>query len=46
MSETPAAACPQVASLGENSEEILAELGYSASQIAALISPAKSEARA
>ena len=45
MSDTPAAACPHVASLGENSEEVLAGIGYSPSQIAALVSPAGSEAR-
>ena len=45
MSDTPAAACPHVASLGENSEEVLAEIGYTPSQIAALVSPAGSEAR-
>ena len=45
MSDTAAAACPHVASLGENSEEVLAEIGYTPSQIAALVSPAGSEAR-
>jgi len=45
MSDTPAAACPHVASLGENSEEVLAGIGYTPSQIAALVSPAGSEAR-
>ena len=45
MSDTPAAACPQVASLGENSEEVLAEIGYTPAQVAALMSPAGSEAR-
>ena len=45
MSDTAAAACPHVASLGENSEEVLAGIGYIPSQIAALVSPAGSEAR-
>jgi crotonobetainyl-CoA:carnitine CoA-transferase CaiB-like acyl-CoA transferase len=46
MSDTPAAAVPRVALLGENSEEVLAEIGYTSSQIAALVTPARSEARA
>ena len=46
MSDTPAAAVPRVALLGENSEEVLAEIGYTPSQIAALVTPARSEARA
>jgi len=46
MSATAAAASPQVASLGEHTEELLAEIGYSRAQIAALISLAKSGSRA
>src|SRR5215831_3566902 len=46
MSATRAAASPQVASLGEHTEELLAEIGYSRAQIAALISLAKSGSRA
>ena len=45
MSETPATAFPHVASLGENSEEVLAKIGYTPAQIAALMSPAGSGAR-
>ena len=46
MSATAVAASPRVASLGEHTEELLAEIGYSRAQIAALISPAKSGSRA
>ena len=46
MSATAAAASPHVASLGEHTEELLAEIGYSRARIATLISPAKSGARA
>ena len=46
MSDTPAAAGPHVASLGENSKEVLAEIGYTPSQIAAIVGPAGPEARA
>jgi crotonobetainyl-CoA:carnitine CoA-transferase CaiB-like acyl-CoA transferase len=45
MSDTPAAACPHVASLGENSEEVLAGIGYTPAQIAGLVSLGRSEAR-
>jgi len=45
MSETPGAASPRVASLGEHTEELLAEIGYNRGQIADLVSPAKSESR-
>jgi len=45
MSDTPAAASPHVASLGEHTEELLAEIGYSRAQIAALVSPAKASSR-
>src|SRR5207247_366260 len=41
MSDTPAAASHHVASLGEHTAELLAEIGYSRPQIAALVSPAK-----
>ena len=47
MSDTPAAASPHVAALGEHTEELLAEIGYTpCAQIAALVNPAKSEPRA
>jgi crotonobetainyl-CoA:carnitine CoA-transferase CaiB-like acyl-CoA transferase len=39
MSEARAAAVPRVAALGEHTEELLAELGYSAAEIAALVNP-------
>ena len=39
MSDTPAAASPHVAMLGEHTEELLAEIGYTPSQIAALLNP-------
>jgi crotonobetainyl-CoA:carnitine CoA-transferase CaiB-like acyl-CoA transferase len=39
MSDTPAAACPHVAGLGEHTEALLAEIGYTPSQIAALVNP-------
>jgi crotonobetainyl-CoA:carnitine CoA-transferase CaiB-like acyl-CoA transferase len=43
MSDTPAAAAPHVAALGEHTEELLAEIGYSRAQISGFVSPAKSE---
>jgi crotonobetainyl-CoA:carnitine CoA-transferase CaiB-like acyl-CoA transferase len=43
MSDTPAAAPPHVAALGEHTEELLAEIGYSRAQISDFVSPAKSE---
>jgi crotonobetainyl-CoA:carnitine CoA-transferase CaiB-like acyl-CoA transferase len=45
MSDTSAAASPHVASLGEHTEELLAEIGYSGAQVAGGVSPAKSEPR-
>ena len=39
LSATPAAAAPCVASLGEHTEGLLAELGYTPSQITALVNP-------
>jgi crotonobetainyl-CoA:carnitine CoA-transferase CaiB-like acyl-CoA transferase len=45
MSHTPAAASPRVASLGEHTEELLAEIGYTSSQIAGLVSPATASSR-
>jgi crotonobetainyl-CoA:carnitine CoA-transferase CaiB-like acyl-CoA transferase len=45
MSDTPAAASAHVAALGEHTEELLAEIGYSRAQIAALVSPAKASSR-
>jgi crotonobetainyl-CoA:carnitine CoA-transferase CaiB-like acyl-CoA transferase len=39
MSDTPAAASSRVASLGEHTEELLAEIGYTPSQITALVNP-------
>jgi crotonobetainyl-CoA:carnitine CoA-transferase CaiB-like acyl-CoA transferase len=39
MSDTPAAASPNVASLGEHTAELLAEIGYKPSQITALVNP-------
>jgi crotonobetainyl-CoA:carnitine CoA-transferase CaiB-like acyl-CoA transferase len=41
MSDTPAAASPRVALLGEHTEELLAEIGYTASQIATLVNSAR-----
>jgi CoA:oxalate CoA-transferase len=38
MSDTPAAACPYVASLGEHTEELLAEIGYTPAEIEASVS--------
>ena len=46
MSETPAAASARVASLGEHTAELLAEIGYTPSQIAELVSSANSASRA
>lgn len=45
MSDTPAAASPHVASLGEHTEELLDEIGYTPSQITAVVNPRKSEPR-
>jgi crotonobetainyl-CoA:carnitine CoA-transferase CaiB-like acyl-CoA transferase len=39
MSDTPAAASPHVALLGEHTEELLAEIGYTPSQVTALVNP-------
>ena len=39
MSDTPAAASAHVAALGENTEELLAEIGYKPSQITDLLNP-------
>jgi CoA:oxalate CoA-transferase len=39
MSDTPATASPNVASLGEHTAELLAEIGYKPSQITALVQP-------
>jgi CoA:oxalate CoA-transferase len=39
MSDTPAAASPNVAMLGEHTEELLVEIGYTPSQITALVNP-------
>jgi crotonobetainyl-CoA:carnitine CoA-transferase CaiB-like acyl-CoA transferase len=39
MSDTPAAASPHVASLGEHTAELLAEIGYTTSQITTLVNP-------
>jgi crotonobetainyl-CoA:carnitine CoA-transferase CaiB-like acyl-CoA transferase len=46
MSDTPAAASPHVASLGEHTEELLAEIGYSETQVAGGVRLAKSAPRA
>jgi crotonobetainyl-CoA:carnitine CoA-transferase CaiB-like acyl-CoA transferase len=43
MSDTPATAAPHVSALGEHTDELLAEIGYSRAQISGLVSPAKSE---
>lgn len=40
MSDTPAAASPHVASLGEHTEELLTEIGYTPAEIRDLISTA------
>jgi crotonobetainyl-CoA:carnitine CoA-transferase CaiB-like acyl-CoA transferase len=45
LSDARAAAVPYVAALGENTEEVLTELGYTPAQIATLVSPASAEAR-
>ena len=39
MSGTPAAAAPHVALLGEHTEELLTEIGYTPSRITALLNP-------
>ena len=39
MTATPAAARPQVASLGEHTEEVLGEIGYTPAEVAALAKP-------
>jgi crotonobetainyl-CoA:carnitine CoA-transferase CaiB-like acyl-CoA transferase len=46
LSAATAAAVPYVAALGEHTEELLAEIGYTPAQIAALVNPAKSASRA
>ena len=46
LSAATAAAVPYVAALGEHTEELLAEIGYTPAQIAPLVSPAKSASRA
>ncbi len=46
MSDTLAAASPHVASLGEHTEELLAEIDYTGAQIADGVNLAKSEPRA
>ena len=46
LSGATAAAVPYVAALGEHTEELLAEIGYTPAQIAPLVSPAKSASRA
>jgi crotonobetainyl-CoA:carnitine CoA-transferase CaiB-like acyl-CoA transferase len=45
LSATPAAAAPCVASLGEHTEELLSEIGYTPEQIWALVSPAATTLR-
>jgi crotonobetainyl-CoA:carnitine CoA-transferase CaiB-like acyl-CoA transferase len=45
LSDARAAAVPHVAALGENTEEVLTELGYTPAQIATLVNPASAEAR-
>ena len=45
MSDTPAAASPRVASLGEHTAELLAEIGYTSAQITGLVSPATASSR-
>jgi crotonobetainyl-CoA:carnitine CoA-transferase CaiB-like acyl-CoA transferase len=39
MSTTKAAASPHVALLGEHTEELLAEIGYTPPQVTALVNP-------
>jgi crotonobetainyl-CoA:carnitine CoA-transferase CaiB-like acyl-CoA transferase len=39
MSDTPAAGSAHVAALGENTEQLLAEIGYKPSQITDLLNP-------
>jgi len=46
MSDTPAAASPHVSALGEDTAELLAEIGYSRTQIATFVSHAEAEPRA
>ena len=46
MSDTPAAGSAHVAALGENTEQLLAEIGYSGTKVADSVSPVKSEPRA
>jgi len=46
LSAATAAAVPYVAALGEHTEELLAEIGYTPAQIAPLVSPAKSASSA
>jgi crotonobetainyl-CoA:carnitine CoA-transferase CaiB-like acyl-CoA transferase len=45
LSVTPAAAAPSVASLGEHTEELLSEIGYTPEQISGLVSPATTALR-
>jgi len=46
LSAATAAAVPYVAALGEHTEELLAEIGYTPAQIAELVNPAKSASHA
>ena len=45
FSATPAAAAPHAAALGEDTEALLAELGYTPAEIRDLISPAAAAPR-
>src|SRR6516162_2044918 len=46
LSAATAAAVPYVAALGEHTEELLAEIGYTPAEIAELVNPAKSTSHA
>jgi CoA:oxalate CoA-transferase len=46
LSAATAAAVPRVAALGEHTEELLGEIGYTPAQIAELVNPAKSASHA
>ena len=46
LSSATTAAVPHVAALGEHTEELLGEIGYTPAQIAELVNPAKSASRA
>jgi crotonobetainyl-CoA:carnitine CoA-transferase CaiB-like acyl-CoA transferase len=46
LSAATAAAVPRVAALGEHTEELLGEIGYTPAQIAEMVNPAKSASRA